>query len=90
MRIEWESRFPIRVTALKEVAEGDSVTFNYVVRERDVGELVLMRIFVTADSRYHLHELSLPKSSSGEVRPTFKYDDSAEFVYAVNPPDEED
>jgi hypothetical protein len=91
--VKWHMRLELphmRVTALKEVAEGDSVTFDYVVREREVGELVVMMIYIAADSRYHLHELRLPKSSSEGVRPNFKYDDSAEFVYAVNPPDNED
>lgn len=59
-----------------EVAEGDAVTFDYTVQERDIGEHFPVHILITTDSKYH--RSTLPHR--------WPYDDNWGFVYAVNPP----
>jgi len=62
-----------------DVAEGDHATFHYRVTEADVGEDFMLQVLIAAKSKYHRYPD--PGAES--------YDDSAEFPYAVSPPDDE-
>lgn len=63
-----------------EVAEGDNVDFNYTVTEKDVNELLEIIILIRTSSRYHRYQAA-PFWDA--------YDDKRNFVYSVNPPDED-
>lgn len=71
-------------TRKKEVAVGDSVTFNYTISEDDVSESRLLVIRIESDSKYHLRAISNLTLDSAEP-----YDDERGFWYSVNPPDGE-
>ncbi len=60
------------------VAEGDSVTLDYTVKEGDVREAFFLDVRIIASSKYY-------RVTLGE----HSYDDIRVFMYSVNPPDEE-
>jgi hypothetical protein len=61
-----------------DAAEGDSVTFQYVIRESDAHEIFALHVRIVADAKFHRH---MP----GFTKP---YDDVRTFRYSVNPPDD--
>jgi hypothetical protein len=62
-----------------DVAEGDSVDFEYVVTEDNVGETFALQVRIATDSKYHRY-------TTGNITP---FDDSRAFLYAVNPPEDD-
>jgi hypothetical protein len=71
---------PDSVPVGQQVAEGNSVAFNYTVTEADVAEDRTLVIHITTDSRYHRHQ----------GVPSIIYDDARLFNYAVEPPDDDE
>ncbi|XVV14378.1 hypothetical protein ACQP2X_08550 [Actinoplanes sp. CA-131856] len=82
-RTRWEvrtSKHYHQFTAPENVvAEGDSVSFDYLVKSQDVDEKFIIDIRIVADSKYH-------RVSLGDEA----YDDIRIFTYSVNPPPDED
>lgn len=63
--------FPIEQR--NDLITGELASFSYTFTEGDVGEWLVMKVFIGGDSKFH--------RSAG-------FDDSTEFVFAVNPPEE--
>jgi hypothetical protein len=77
--VKWKVAHPARYPRdTADVAEGDSVSFQYTVTEADVEEYFRLSVQITTDSRYH-------RISGGDG----VYDDQREFIYSVNPPEED-
>jgi hypothetical protein len=72
--VKWKVAHPARYPRdTADVAEGDSVSFQYTVTEADVEEYFRLSVQITTDSRYH-------RISGGDG----VYDDQREFIYSVN------
>ncbi|MEX5296642.1 Swt1 family HEPN domain-containing protein [Kocuria sp. CPCC 205268] len=57
----------------RDLIKGESATLSYTFKEGDVGEWMVVKILIGGQSRFHRN---------------FGFDDSTEFVFAVNPPEE--
>jgi hypothetical protein len=61
-------------------AEGDSISLDYIIAEKDVGEDFGLAVCITTNSQYHRYSGNMPFHAA--------FDDRRYFRYAVNPPEE--
>lgn len=63
----------IPIDQRSDLIKGEAVSLNYTFDEGDVGEWTVVKIWIGGQSRFHRN---------------FGFDDSTEFIFAVNPPEE--